>query len=283
MIARACAAACVWFAAACAVQPTDPFDRGMLAARRGDLLEALRAFENTPASHPRHVDARIAATDVENRVRRGQQALLDGLALRAEGRDREAIASLHRARDAWPGLPSIDAWIGLTRDRWSTTNVRVPVAPLPAPATAGEPAPDVRVVSTASPGTAPASPMVLAPGPAAVDGPTRPAPDDFDGGLDHLGEDPIISGLVAVEARLGHGELELAVIDLMELARRHPTELRVQNRLARVLHQRALLRYGQGTLSTAIADWERVLAIQPDNRLVRALLDAVRHEAAAPL
>jgi len=280
VIARTFAAVCLWFVAACAVQPVDSYERGMLASRRGDLLDALRAFENVPASHPRRAEARIAATDVENRVRRSHQALLDGIVLRAEGRDREAIASMQRARDAWPGLPSIDAWIGATRDRWSLTNVRIVETPLAQHATERERERELRIAPT--PG-APTSDALVAPPAEVVEGGMPPAAADAADGFDQVSEDPVTLGLVAVEARLGRGELELAVIDLMELARRHPTELRVQNRLVRVLHQRALLRYGQGALTTAIADWERVLTIQPDNRLVRALLDAVRTEAAAPL
>lgn len=256
--------------AACAVPPRDPFDRGTLAAQRGDLLEALRAFESVPATHPRRVEALVAANDAEARVRRSHEALLEGIVFRSEGRDREALASLQRARETWPRLPSIDAWIAATRDRRASSNVRVATPTLHVPAVDCE-------------GEASAAPVVAAGAPNPEAGPARTAPsaggvESFAGGE----QDAVSLGLVAVEARLGHGELELAVIDLLELARRFPADARVQSRLVRVLHQRALLRYGQGALTTAIADWERVMSIQPDNRLVAALLDAVRAEAAAP-
>jgi len=260
-----------FFAASCVVQPRDPFDRGTAAVHRGDLLGALRAFESVPPSHPRHAEALAFGNDVEGRIRRGHQALLEGLVLRSEGRDREALASMERARLAWPGLPSIGTWITVTRDRAVATNA--------APA-AAEP--------VVAPSATPVAPADVTAAPDAAEQRTesetsRPGSDSAAETSARGEGDPVTLGLVAVEARLGHGELELAVIDLMELARRFPSDQRVQNRLVRVLHQRALLRYGQGALTTAIADWERVLSIQPDNRVVRALLEAVRSEAAAPL
>jgi hypothetical protein len=93
--------------------------------------------------------------------------------------------------------------------------------------------------------------------------------------------DPVATGLVAVESRLARGELELAVVELLELSVRFPQEPRVGVRLARVLHQRALQRYGQGALAAAIADWERVVELDGDNALARSLLAAARAEATA--
>jgi hypothetical protein len=85
-------------------------------------------------------------------------------------------------------------------------------------------------------------------------------------------------GLVAVETRLGRGQLEAAVADLLELARRFPTEPRVRLRLVRLLHQRALLRYGDGAVAMAIADWQRVLEIDPNHHAARRLLEAAERE-----
>ncbi|MGK0205570.1 MAG: hypothetical protein ACI9S9_004661, partial [Planctomycetota bacterium] len=87
------------------------------------------------------------------------------------------------------------------------------------------------------------------------------------------GEDPVVLGLVAVEARLGRGELALAVRDLIELARRFTDDVRVNRRLVRLLHQRALMSYGQGTVAAAVTDWRRVLEIEPNNRVVQKLLE----------
>lgn len=254
--------------AACTTM-TDPFERGAAAERRGDLVAALRAYEAVSTAHVRHADARAAANVIENRVQRAEQALLHGIVLRGAGRDRDALAAFEAARHAWPRLPSIDTWIGATRDRLSRSGGPAPAFAAFAPAVDCEG------------GSAP-----LAEDDEVAAGPVAPPPT-FDASQQRQlfsgdGEDPVVLGLVAVEARLGRGELELAVIDLLELARRFPGDARVQSRLARVLHQRALLRYGQGALTTAIADWERVLQIQPENRVVRAMLDAVKAEAATP-
>ncbi|MBL8750427.1 MAG: tetratricopeptide repeat protein [Planctomycetes bacterium] len=260
--------------AACVAAPSDPFVRAGAAARSGDLLAALAAYESVPATDPRHEEARANALEVEVRMQRSHQSLLDGIVLRGNGEDRSALTSMERARDAWPGLPSIDRWIAATRVRLGqrtaaaarTAGLR-PAVDCEGPFVvveeeeAGERGADAAVSQVSAP-----RPRIAAP---------RPVVSVGD-------EDAISLGLVQVETRLARGELELAVLDLLELARRHPVDFRVQDRLARVLHQRALLRYGQGALAAAIADWERVIAIQPDNRVVHALLDAVRAEAAAP-
>lgn len=259
--------------AACAAAPADPFVRANAAARSGDLLAALAAWESVPATDPRHEEARANAMEVEVRMQRSHQSLLDGIVLRGNGRDRSALVSMERARDAWPGLPSIDRWIAATRVRLDqraafaarTAGLR-PAVDCEGPFVAVEEETSERGAEVAAPPVNESRPQSAA---------TRSVASAAD-------EDAISLGLVAVETRLARGELELAVLDLLELARRHPIDFRVQDRLARVLHQRALLRYGQGALAAALADWERVITIQPDNRVVRALLDAVRAEAAAP-
>lgn len=91
-------------------------------------------------------------------------------------------------------------------------------------------------------------------------------------------EDSVALGLVAVELRLGRGQLEAAVVDLLELARRFPADARVRGRLVRVLHQRALLCYGQGNVAMAISDWQRLLELDPEHRSARRMLDAARSE-----
>jgi len=92
--------------------------------------------------------------------------------------------------------------------------------------------------------------------------------------------DAVSTGLVAVEVRLGRGDLDLALVDLLDLARRHPDDPRVRTRLARVLHQRALLRYGHGSLAGAIHDWERVVELEPGNVCAIDLLATARAESA---
>ena len=90
--------------------------------------------------------------------------------------------------------------------------------------------------------------------------------------------DAVSSGLVTVEIRLGRGEFDLALVDLLTLARRFPDDGRIRPRLARVLHQRALLRYGQGAIAAAIHDWERVVDLDPGNARAANLLATARAE-----
>ena len=47
---------------------------------------------------------------------------------------------------------------------------------------------------------------------------------------------------------------------------------------ARVLHQRALLRYGQGFLEGAVEDWKRVLELRGKHRQAQAFLKAAETE-----
>jgi cytochrome c-type biogenesis protein CcmH/NrfG len=65
----------------------------------------------------------------------------------------------------------------------------------------------------------------------------------------------------------------------MELARRFPKDDRVNFRLSRLLHQRALMHYGSGAIATAIADWQRVLAIDPSNQKARGMLERALAES----
>ena len=92
--------------------------------------------------------------------------------------------------------------------------------------------------------------------------------------------DVVATGLAAVEMRLSRGDLELALVDLLDLARRHPDDPRVRTRLARVLHQRALVRYGHGSLDAAIRDWQRVVELEPGNACAVDLLATARAESA---
>lgn len=91
-------------------------------------------------------------------------------------------------------------------------------------------------------------------------------------------EDPVALALVAVEAELRAGQLAKAVASLLQLADRHPGEVRIRVRLSRLLQQRALLRYGEGAVHEAIADWQRVLELEPENQMVRSMLAAAQRE-----
>ncbi len=255
--------------AGCATTPADSFAAAQAAMRRDDLLAALLAYDAVPVAHPRYPEACAGAAAVEVRLRRGQELMLAGFERRADRQDAAALQYLQQARDVWPGLPGVEVMIAATRHRLQRAGFasdradHVPIRiPLPAADASELTASDFPPNGDSGTGVAGASQLA----------PLEPA------------EESVVLGLVAVETRLGRGELELAVVDLLELARRFPSDVRVQRRLARVLHQRGLLRYGQGALTAALLDWERVLAIEPENREIADLLQAVRAEAspAAP-
>jgi len=265
--------------AACAATPKDPFAAAQSAVRQHDLLAALLAYDAVPVSHPRYPEARAGAAAVEQRLQRGCELMVEGLAQRVARRDTEALQRLQQARDVWPDLPAVEALIAATRRRLDDAVGGGATVPQ----TTGEARPASRPAARPEPlrptAKAPELPRAdgWAPDADQVPAPTEPVARTFVAPAD----ESVVLGLVAVEARLGRGELELAVIDLLELARRLPDDVRVQRRLARVLHQRALLRYGQGALTAALLDWERVLSLEPGNREVADLLRAVRAEASS--
>jgi tetratricopeptide (TPR) repeat protein len=329
--------------AACAIPPKDPFQRAEYALQDDDLLRALRAYDAVPVAHPRYPDARAAAVEVELRMRRCHELILEALMLRGEWRDAEALERLRRAQEHWPLQPSLQQWIAATEQRLQLFGERTaaaevaasqpdrpampivevqPVGPAPQPmaeaapprraarngtegnrteakrpaggARAGEvdgagaaAAAEVRApiaersaasayrppqppnVAATTPSTrAPHEPEVVDREPEVVI--ARPVP---------TGEDPVALGLVSVEARLANGEREGAVHDLIELAKRFPDDRRVRRRLGPLLHQRALMNYGQGLVTAAVADWRRVLQLDPGNEVVQRLLDKAEAES----
>lgn len=90
--------------------------------------------------------------------------------------------------------------------------------------------------------------------------------------------DPVALGLVDVESKLRSGQLQVAVSSLIGLSDRFPADVRVRVRLARLLQQRALVRYGEGSVQEAIGDWQRVLELEPQNEGVRRMLAAASRE-----
>jgi hypothetical protein len=99
-----------------------------------------------------------------------------------------------------------------------------------------------------------------------VDGPVAPVAAD------------VAVALARIESRLGRGEVHDAMADLAALHVRAPDDVRVRGRLGRLLHQRALGRYGGGAVAAAIADWEHVLRLAPDHASARELLASARAE-----
>ncbi len=270
-------------AVACKAVPQDPFVVGEAALLADDLAGALLAYDAVPVAHARYPEARAAAAGVERRMRRSHEILLEGLLLRSEWRDREALALLLRAREVWPRLPGIDALITATEHRLGLFAAAPAAVPVAVGGSTGDPgaADDVRpsppggtVVQTLEvPETEPGAAGTALPEAAVAAADAAPAPAS--------GDDAVAVCLVDIERRLGRGEFEAAVAQLLELAQRFPVEPRVQVRLARLLHQRALIRYGQGAVDAAIEDWAEVLRIEPQHRLARSLLRAARAESAA--
>jgi hypothetical protein len=98
----------------------------------------------------------------------------------------------------------------------------------------------------------------------------------------HPAEDLVSRALVAIELRLSRQEADLAIGELIELQLCHPEDLRIRLRLAKLLHQRALLRYGGGAIEPAIRDWERVLSLDPHHVDARAFLAVAIGERPRP-
>ncbi len=268
-------AAVLLLATACRVPQTDTFVIAEQALLHNDLLAALQAFDAVPVAHPRYPEARAAAAGVERCMRRSQESLLEGLLLRSEWRDQEALLALQRAKEIWPSLHGVNVLIQATEHRLGLfAGQDAASAALGGSAVVPTLVPSPPVVVDAVPDLG-AVPEPVAVAAAAVPAATEPAAT-----TDEPRIDPVAAGLVGVEARLGRGELEAAVTDLFSLAARHPEDLRVRLRLVRVLHQRALLRYGQGALPAAIADWERVLELEPGHAVASSLLNAARAELA---
>ena len=326
--------------AACAIPPKDPFLRAERALASEDLLGALRAYDTVPVAHERYPEARAAAVEVELRMRRCHELVLEALMLRGEWRDAEALERLRRAEQHWPREPSVQQWIAATEQRLQLFGERA-VTPSTAATTAAPPAAPLgesRPAAKARPqrvepaSQRPAAPAVRTPSPQAVviaaepkvearpasdvaplpprqasqprpvamayrepqgpsDEPAAPrrqveveaTPAPVADGIVAVpapsGEDPVALALVSVEARLARGAREEAVQALVELLRRFPRDRRVQRRLGPLLHQRALMSYGQGMVSAAIADWRRVLELDPDNEAVRRLLSDAESES----
>lgn len=299
----------------CNLPPKDPFVAAERALRCNDLLRALQAYDTVPVAHVRYPDARAAAGDVEQRMRRCHELILDALMLRSEWRDAEALDALQRARQHWPQQPNLKQWIAATEKRMQLfaerdSSTETPVAELPASpivevakigrpqlpvadlATSDSPVSSANTGPVAEPSIAKSvasnprgvsssaphgKPIVASPESSTT---TKPSPVNVSKRLP-TGEDPVARGLVVVESRLGRGELALAVRDLFELSGRFSDDVRVNRRLSRLLHQRALMSYGQGSVAASVTDWRRVLEIEPDNLAVKKLLQRAVAESRA--
>lgn len=86
----------------------------------------------------------------------------------------------------------------------------------------------------------------------------------------------VAAALARIESRLAGGQVGRALAELTTLHACQPDDVRVRLRLVRLLHQRALGRYGAGAITAAVADWEAVLRLAPEHASARALLAAAR-------
>lgn len=299
MIAARAALAALGCLTACATRPVDAFVQAERSLQQRDLAAALQALDAVPVAHARYPEARAAALDVERDMRRCHELMLEAMLKRAEWRDAEALAALQRVREIWPAMPGVTVLIAATEQR-RRLFAESPAAP-PAPAVAWQPAPlletavayaplvDLQPTPLLSPAAGTAD--LLAPAPVQTPPPLQaPEAGRADavpiareaqgpaGALVPPVEGAVAAGLMAVEAKLSRGQLETAVSDLLDLAQQFPAEIRVRQRLVRVLNQRALLRYGDGAVAKAIADWQRVLELDPDNTNARRMLDAAISE-----
>lgn len=239
--------------AGCVTAPTDPFAAGEQALARRDLPAALGAFDAVPVGHARYPEARAMAAGVERDLRRCHEAVHEALRLRAEWRDRAALAALQRARAAWPAMPGLDGLLAATAARGR----ELPPAAPTDQATAQR---ALAAQGVAVP-AAPASEYAVAPSMA-----VPPVAAD------------VARGLADAEAQLQRGLADDALATLLRLGATAPEDLRVRERAARLLCQRGLLRYGEGAVDEGIADFERALALAPDHEPARRLLQQAQAE-----
>jgi hypothetical protein len=115
---------CTLVLAGCAVPPPDSFAAAERALRRADLLRALELYDAVPVGHTRYPEARAVALELEARMRRCHELIVDALMLRSEGRDAEAVETLRRAQRHWPTEPSVERWIHVVEQRLSQAGRR---------------------------------------------------------------------------------------------------------------------------------------------------------------
>ncbi len=286
--------------AGCHSTPSDAYGRGERAFAAGDLALALQRFDGVAVTDLRYPEARLAAAALERRLRRQRELQLLGLQLRGEWRDDEAIAAFRGALDAWPGnheteqliaatelrrnlLAGLQAAAGDREPQWREVEDRVATPPLvvvgtaPLPMATGGVAGTAPLLAASIVAVAPTTTKAHASAPDAVRMP---------GTIDHAWHngvgDPIGVELAQIEARQSSGELDQVLGDLFALQRLAPGDGRVTARLARLLQQRGLVRYGQGQLHQAIADLQYATELDPALQSARVLFELAAKELAQP-
>ena len=261
---------------ACHLASRNPITSAERAAKQGRFLVALNYLDQVPSSSLRYSEARTFARALERRIRTSHERILEGLALRNEWRDREAIERFEEALAIWSDVAGAEGLISATRHRIANLGTdpgKVPagvrqVDNLPTVTTtpvAMEPSSDA---TRAAPGFEP-SPQVDS----SEDTVDRPGAGRLEGSRWRV-------VLEQVQRLLARGETSRALALLEDLREENPEDPRVTGVLARVLHQRALLSYGQGRLEAAIDDWRKVVSLQKENRQAQAFLRAAETELA---
>lgn len=305
----------VWglcFVAGCATVPIDVYPAAARAVDDGQLLRALAYLDQIPPAHPHYPDARMLAQAVERRLRRSQELVLQGLELRAQWRDEEALTCFEEAQQIWTAAVGVDAWIEATRNRIDAA--RLPATPTqagevrvsqpeaydlepqsveskPAWVAATE---DAGQLSSSEPpitATGPALTEHAGPGPqpivevsSTVAGDSGSSGDPgAAGSLGSVGSPASVGGsarktLAQIEALIEAGDVQSALDELDLCVQRDPNDSVARHRLVQVLHQRALQSYGRGWLDLAIADWGRLLQVDRGHPQARSFLQAATAE-----
>jgi len=250
---------------ACKVIPVDPFVAAQSSLKAGDLLGTLLYLDQVAPSHPRFTDARSIAQAVERRMRTAQKLLSQGMALRAEWRDEEAIAKFEQALSVWGRVSSARELILATEHRMSA------LQPSASGDAGGE---DIGVAETSPIGF----PMTGAGKVGEQEAKAGARVDPLEP-ITTPGAPPDIAARLRVALDLlDRGQLERA-LDLLEgMHAELPNQPRVARSLVRVLNQRALLHYGQGDLELALSDWTRVLRLDAGHDQARGFLLAAQAE-----
>ena len=281
--------------AGCASAPMDVYPAAARAVDDGQLLRALAYLDQIPPAHPHYPDARMLAQAVERRLRRSQELVLQGLELRAQWRDDEALACFEEAQQIWTAAVGVDAWIEATRNRIDAA--RLSAAPTPS----GEvrvSQPEAHELQAQPAESRPA--WAVDPGDGGL--PALPGEPPLAGGdatpTDHAGAGPapIVDvppttpraasspsdsapkTLAQIEASIEAGDLQSALDELDRRVQSDARDTVARRRLVQVLHQRALQNYGRGWLDLAIADWGRVLEVDRAHPQARSFLQAATAE-----
>ena len=281
----------------CATMQTgDAYLAAEECVRAGRLLRALALLDRVPPAHPHYAEARTLAQAVERRIRVSQDLISKGLALRSEWRDEEALELFRSAAAVWPGAGGPQELIDATQNRIHALEHTGSGGGVPQARTRVVTTPDIASVGPDAQGgehgQVPSAPLVEVQRMAGAEGYANPDTGAAAGTRAATAQatGAEAAAALAEQARrlrlrdaqqcLERGEMTRAMEILEELAEEAPHDAQLLATLVRVLHQRALLRYGQGWLELAIADWSRVLELRAGDRHATDFAAAARAELA---